>query len=837
MLFVLLSFQAMGQQVIVKDVDTNFPLEGVAVYNTEKTKSSITDTTGKASLKNFSPDSTVFIQLMGYEQQKLLLRVLEKDTIQIGLKAKKEVLDEVILSVARSTSTRRKIAEKVTVIRSEEIAFQSPATGAELLEMSPGVRLQKSQGGGGSPILRGFEANRVLLVIDGVRMNNAIYRSGHLQNAITVDPHNIDRVEVIFGSSSVGYGSDALGGVIHYYTKSPEINGLKKVKHTFSSEFNSANTASINNISTDLSFKNWGSRTSFSFSNFGDIRIGKNRSHGFQDWGLTPFYSENNRNDYFPEQTVNEDPLIQKNTGYHQYDLFQKFIVKLQGQKQLTLNLQLSNSSDIPRYDKLVEVKNNSLRYAEWYYGPQFRMLISPSLKFYPDKKLMKKGKITFAYQRIKEARISRFFNSLERKHQEETVDVLSLNGDFDTDLNGKHTFSYGFEGTHNKVYSLAFKKELLLEGNEIVGYGYPLSIPTRYPSAGSTYTNFAAYANWILDLNESLTLNVGFRLTNTLLNANWKETNITDALFSSTKLNSTALTQTVAFTYRTEKNIQWNVMISSGFRNPNIDDIGKIRESKGILVVPNQFLKPEYAYNFELGLSKYFNEGKDYLNIRGFASLISRHILRADFEVFSDTSTPDTNTVMYNGEEVLTVSNKNLGDRFLYGGSIDAKVQFSKNLLGKGSITYTKSDDNANYGQLPSISPVFGDLNLNYKKGPFLANASLRFSGKKNPNDYSWGGEDGLEETPRQSINIEDNFMPNATVNYLFNVRSATTDFYYAGTPAWTDLSIQTQYVLKENINIRLGVNNIFDQHYRTFASGISAPGRSVRLGLGVAF
>ena len=55
-------------------------------------------------------------------------------------------------------------------------------------------------------------------------MNNAIYRSGHLQNAITIDPNAIERVEVVYGSSSVGYGSDALGGVVHYFTKTPRIN-------------------------------------------------------------------------------------------------------------------------------------------------------------------------------------------------------------------------------------------------------------------------------------------------------------------------------------------------------------------------------------------------------------------------------------------------------------------------------------------------------------------------------------------------------------------------------------------------------------------------------------
>ena len=102
-----------------------------------------------------------------------------------------------------------------------------PQTSADLLYYGGEIRIQKSQGAGGSPVIRGFEANRVLLVIDGVRMNNAIYRSGHLQNAITIDPYALERTEIIFGPSSVGYGSDALGGVVHFYTKKPKINNEK----------------------------------------------------------------------------------------------------------------------------------------------------------------------------------------------------------------------------------------------------------------------------------------------------------------------------------------------------------------------------------------------------------------------------------------------------------------------------------------------------------------------------------------------------------------------------------------------------------------------------------
>ena len=78
--------------------------------------------------------------------------------------------------------------------------------------------------GGGSPNLRGFEANKVLIVVDGIRLNNAIFRSGHLQNVITIDPSIIDRTEIMFGPSSVMYGSDALGGVMHFYTQNPELS-------------------------------------------------------------------------------------------------------------------------------------------------------------------------------------------------------------------------------------------------------------------------------------------------------------------------------------------------------------------------------------------------------------------------------------------------------------------------------------------------------------------------------------------------------------------------------------------------------------------------------------
>ena len=809
---VFFSTLSFAQQITVKDENTNENLPDVVIFNESKSQSIITDLDGVVDLSLFSSDENIFFQLLGYSTLEILkIEVLNGTTIY--LQSESQNLEEVILSVARSESNVNQIAEKVSVIKSEDLFLSSPASGAELLELSPGVRVQKSQGGGGSPIIRGFEANRVLIVVDGVRMNNAIYRSGHLQNSITIDPNNIERAEVIFGSSSVGYGSDALGGVIHYYTKSPILKGSEKIKSSFTSNYTSANQGLSNNFITNYSSENWGSITSLSISKFGDIKMGETRDHGFDEWGLTPLYSENSRYSYYSQPSTNSNENVQKNTGYSQVDLFQKFLIKLGDTNLLNINIQFSESSDIDRFDQLSITKGNSLKFSEWYYGPQKRLLISPSLKIFPNRKFMKKGVITFGFQKINESRIKRKFNALNRSHQIEDLQVFSLNGDFDTSLNDAHSISYGVESTYNYNYSKAYDQIIEIQGDKITGLSKKFAIPTRYPSNGSSYTSFASYVNWSWNMSEFFTFNIGTRLTFTGLKASWNDIISVNPQLSEVNLNSEALTTTVSIKLRPSKRVQINTVLSSGFRNPNIDDIGKIRENNGLLVVPNTFLKPEYAYNLDLGIDFRSLNNRNYISLRGFSTIISRHIGRDEYVVYSDITTPDLSTVIYNGEEVTTISNKNLGNRFIHGFSIDGFSQINNNLKFDYGITYTEGDKNETYGPLPSISPLFGSIALSYSKRGLNLKAMYKFSEAKSPGEYSFGGEDGLDETPF-TINSE------GLLNYL-------------GTPKWSDLSIYGSKNISSTVTLRIGLTNVFDTHYRTFASGISAPGRSFQLGL----
>tara|TARA_Y100001980_G_C14551774_1_gene335410 strand:- start:268 stop:2769 length:2502 start_codon:yes stop_codon:yes gene_type:complete len=811
LLFLFTSF-SFCQQITIKDSETNEVLSDVAVFNENRDKSTLSDLNGNVDLEVFSNEKKIYFQLLGYSLLELDPNDIEDESIVL-LYQESQNLDEVILSVARSASSVNQIAEKVSVIKSEDLFISSPSSGAEMLELSPGVRIQKSQGGGGSPIIRGFEANRVLIVVDGVRMNNAIYRSGHLQNSITIDPSNIERAEVIFGSSSVGYGSDAMGGVIHYYTKNPILKNSKKISSSFTSNFNSANNGVTNNFNTNYSSDNWGSITSISISKYGDIKMGKKRNHGYSNWGFTPIFSENSRYKFYAEPSINSDNNIQKNTGYSQVDLFQKFLFRIGDNNLLNLNIQFSESSDIDRFDQLSIPKDDSLKFSEWYYGPQKRLLISPSLRIFPKKKFMDKGVITFGFQKINESRIKRKFYSLNRSHQIEDLTVLSLNGDFDTSFNNGHTLSYGIETTYNHNYSKAYDRTLSVDGNNVIGLGEKTAIPTRYPSDGSSYASFASYVNWSWNMSEFFTFNVGTRLTFTKLKASWNDIISVNPQLSKVNLNSEALTTTVSMKLRPSNKIQINTVLSSGFRNPNIDDIGKIRENNGLLVVPNTFLKPEYAYNLDLGVDYRSLDNKSYFSIRGFSTIISRHIGRAEYIVYSDITTPDTSTIIYNNEEVTTIANKNLGNRFIHGFSIDGFNNLSRSLKINYSLTYTKGDNNESYGPLPSISPLFGSISLDYINNDLTIRAVYKFSDSKDPSEYSVGGEDGLDETP-----------------YIIGQDGLKN---FLGTPNWSDFSIFASKKISSNSTLRLGITNIFDIHYRTFASGISAPGRSLQAGI----
>ena len=608
-LIVLIGHFSYAQKCVVVDKDSEFPIKNVLISNEDGTKSVLSDRNGIFDLTDFDEMDLLTFTHVSYVEFELIKKQIKKDFTTIFLQYKAELLKEVFLSADKGDVDRTRIAEEVAVYSSKEIQNAVPQTSADMLAKIPSVKVQKTQFGGGSPVLRGMEANRILLVVDGVRMNNAIYRKGHLQNSITVSPSTLDKTEVIFGPSSVIYGSDALGGVIHFYTRKPQLSERPNVNFEFMGRYSTINDENTFNASVELQFKKLASFTSITRSQFGDLKMGDYRRHGFDTWGLQYEYSDNTDTYYNPDPVVNDDPSKQRNVGYTQTDFLQKLYVPLKHDNDLMFNLQYSTSSEINRFDKLTERSDGDLRFAEWYYGPQDRFLFSTQYNMNPNKTWMNRGSFTAAYQQIKESRVQRKFSSFDRSYEYENVDVYSINGDFTADLDTdiSRNFGYGFEVAYNDVNSTSKGEVLDVVGNQIIGVKDNYQVQTRYPDGGSSYLSSAIYASYRQDIGKKSTLNTGIRLTNTVLTAKWIDTTYITLPDMDIRNSNSAVTATVGYVYKPNLDWQLNGVLSSGFRSPNIDDIGKIREKRGDVTVPNTDLQPEFAYNFEASAPKIF--------------------------------------------------------------------------------------------------------------------------------------------------------------------------------------------------------------------------------------
>ena len=222
--FLLAPISIYAQEVVVLDVANGNPVVNVAVYNKDKSKTAITDFDGKCDLASFGSEERIYFKHLSYELFQTNKQQLAKKGNRVYLRLKAEQLEEVVMSVSKWEQQRKDIPQKIATIDARNIQFSNPQTAADLLQNSGKVFVQKSQLGGGSPLIRGFATNRVLISVDGVRMNNAIFRGGNVQNVISIDPFTVKNTEIIFGPGSVIYGSDAIGGVMNFFTKDPRFS-------------------------------------------------------------------------------------------------------------------------------------------------------------------------------------------------------------------------------------------------------------------------------------------------------------------------------------------------------------------------------------------------------------------------------------------------------------------------------------------------------------------------------------------------------------------------------------------------------------------------------------
>ncbi len=724
----------------------------------------------------------LFTITFSYSQETLL----DADT------AKEVFLDEVIISANKVEESKNTVSQQVQLISAKTIANLNSQTSADLIASSGNVFVQKSQQGGGSVVLRGFEANRVLMVVDGVRMNNLIYRGGHLQNIITIDNNMLDHAEIVYGPTSTIYGSDALGGVIHFYTKKPQLANDSQninIKVNAFSRYGSVNEELTNHVDFNIGMKKFASLTSFTMSDFSDLRGGTNQNPFYpKAYGQRKYYVD--RINDKDSLIYNKDRFLQKYSGYSQVDMMQKFLFQQNEYLSHILNIQYSNSSDVPRYDRLTDPKGTGLNSAEWYYGPQKRTLGAYDMNYKKASSFFQSIHFGLSGQDIEESRHNRNFGSKFKNSRTENVQVIGSNLDFQKIIN-THNIRFGADVQLNKLKSTAFKRDIIADTTE--------KLDTRYPDGENTMNNVAFYFSHTWLINEELILNDGFRAGYSWLHSTLVDT-ATQFHLPYTKINQKMPVYSGSIGVINMPSPDWklSLLFSTGFRVPNVEDLSSIFGSSPTKVrVPNPNLKPEKTFNSEMGITKTFNNKVRWENYVYYTQMLDAIVLDS-FQLNGSDS------ILYNGAMTRVYANRNKGEAYLYGISSNLFAKCSDYITLSTVINYTYGrikTDTADY-PLDHIPPFMARAQMEYSNKNFSSMFFVNFNGNKSAKDYNLLGEDNQN----YSVDPVNGFMP-----------------------AWFTANIRASYKVFKYFTLQAGVDNIFDTQYRTFASGINAPGRNI--------
>ena len=697
-------------------------------------------------------------------------------------------LNEFVLSANKVNENKKNVAQQVTILNEKDIANAQAQSTADLMSSAANLFVQKSQLGGGSPVIRGFEANRIQMVVDGVRMNNLIYRAGHLQNIVTIDNSMLSKVEVLSGPSSTIYGSDALGGVICFYSKSPQFSSkageMAKSANAFI-RYGSVNNEMTGHGDFSIGGKRFASLTSVTYSSFGDLKGGESKNMFYDDtYGERPYYVK--RIGGKDSLVANSNKYLQVQSAYAQYDLMQKFAFKQSEHVTHGINLQFSNSTDVPRYDRLTDPSGSGLKNAQWYYGPQTRFLGAYDLNIKNDSSFFQAVHVGANYQSIDESRHSRGFNKSNLANRDEKVNVMGLNIDLNRSVK-QHNFRIGFDGQYNTLKSTA--------NAENINTGVSTPLDTRYPDGDNTMSNMAVYGSHTMAINDKFTLTDGLRLGYISLHSTFSDTSFFHLPYSGVDQKNLVYSGSIGLIHAPTDKWKLSLLLSTGFRAPNVDDLSKVFESApGALIVPNKDLKPEKTINAELGITKLFGDHSIWENALYYTSFVDA-IVTDRFKYNGQDS------VMYDGSMSKVFANQNQQSAYVYGFSSNFRSKLSKSFeLGVAfNYTYGRINTDSTAYPLDHIPPMMLKMQLSYNKNKFRSDFIVNYNGAKNLKDYYLNGED--------------------------NEQYATKD----GMPAWMTANLRVSYQLHKMVTVQAGVDNILDTQYRTFASGINAPGRNI--------
>jgi hemoglobin/transferrin/lactoferrin receptor protein len=584
------------------------------------------------------------------------------------------------------------------------------------------------------------------------------------------------------------YGSDAIGGVMVFETLKPDHEN-QQLKGNLVTRFSTA--YSEETIHGDFSYGKgkWAFVSSATYFDFGDLVMGENK--GQDSYLRTSFVKRINGQD---QEVANPNPRKQLGSAYSQLNLMQKISFKASKNSTIDYAFHYSSTGNVPRYDRLIEKKDGNLRFARWDYGPQRWTLHQLNWNVNSNSRWFDQAKITGASQFFEESRIDRRVGSASQFNRIEKVNAYSLNADFFKTLFQSHFLNYGVEAILNTVESKGQTLNILTNQQTAAS--------SRYPDA--TWTSWAVYGNYAVPLSNKLKMQSALRYNLNGIDADFRN-NLEFFPLPVLQFNDRyqSLTGNLGLVYQANPSFSISPQVATGFRAPNVDDMGKIFDSQpGTVLVPNQELRSEYAYNAEVNLNKILF-GKIKLDLTGFYTWLDRAMVRRPSSWNGQTE------LQYGGEISQIFSIQNAAFAEVKGIQAGMEVAISKELLFTSNYNWQKGVEEL---EDKSTSP-------SRHAAPNFGATKLRYQGKKMT----------LELSSQYSAAMPFEKMPQEEIGKPAIYATDTNGNPYS--PSWLILNFAARIPITPSIQINAGIENIGDLQYRGYSSGIVSPGRNFQI------
>lgn len=643
-------------------------------------------------------------------------------------------LDEVQVRAQRTNQQKQRVPFSMEVLKQQSLQEMGARTTPEALSVLNGVFVQKTNHGGGSPFVRGLTGNQTLILVDGVRMNNAIFRYGPNQYLNTIDPYTIRQVEVAKGTGSVQYGSDAMGGVIQIITTEPEYEANEK------------------RVQAGVLGK---------LVNRGMEQTGRGRlSYAGQRVAVQGGVSVRHFGDLYGGDTTGK----QSPSGYGEKAFDVKGKLLLGKRAELTLAHQWVRQDDVPVYHK-VKLENFAFNNTTL----QQRSLSYAKLVVPTEHAWAKELSVIASFQQGIEERESRKNGAATERHERDDIQTAGLTFDLASVVRPWWRINSGVELYHDRVGSGT--KDITISS------GMATNKRGLYPN-GASYGNYSIYSLHHLAW-QRWSAELGVRYNTFAIG-------ITDTTLGKVKLQPSSFVYNAGLLYQLDNRTGIFANFSTGFRAPNVDDMGTLGIVDFRYEVPAANLKPERSRSAELG----YRYNSTTLSIEASAFYMQLENLIARVQV------PGQKINGYN-----VYQKENVEEAFLKGAEASVKIKLLRNLSLQAGAAYAYGQNETRNEPLRRTPPLNGRAQLQYRKSGFHAAFELAAATR----------QDRLAKGDK-----DDNRIP------------------LGGTPGWQVMNLYGGYLYKD-IALNAGLNNLANVDYRTHGSGINGMGRSVWCSLSV--